>query len=136
MAVTKANTQVKWNGGNNDYTLTSGSAISGDAHTFYGSSVMAMITLKADNTGTPASGDTVDFYLLYTTGDPDGSSVEEYDTVDHGMHIASLDTNKDDPARKTVEIPVSALGFKVYAKNNASSNSIKVSSEVYETRVS
>ena len=136
MAVTKANIQVTWDGGDSDYTLTNGSVVSSDAHTFDGSAVMAMITLKADNTGTPASGDTVDFYLLYTTGDPDGSSAEEYDTVDHGMHIASLDTNKDDPARKTVEIPVSALGFKVYAKNNASSNSIKVSSEVYETRVS
>ena len=55
---------------------------------------------------TPASGDTVDFYILYTTGDPDGAATDEYDTVAHAMHVTTLDTNSEDPARKTVEIPV------------------------------
>ena len=52
------------------------------------------------------------------------------------MHIASLDTNADDPAIKTVEIPVSAKGFKVYAKNNDPNATITVSAEVYETIIS
>jgi hypothetical protein len=41
----------------------------------------AMITLKADNSGTPASGDTVDFYALLSCGDPDGSGGDEFRTM-------------------------------------------------------
>ena len=135
MAISKSNTQVTWSSATSKAVGSSSNETS-DAHTFSSNSVTAMITVKADLSGTPASGDTVDFFLLYTTGDPDAASSDEYDSVGHGMHIASLDTNADDPAIKTVEIPVSAKGFKVYAKNNDPNATITVSAEVYETIIS
>jgi len=135
MATTKSNVQVTWSSATSKSVSSSSNATS-DAHTFDASSVSAMITVKANHGGTPASGDTVDFFLLYTTGDPDAASTDEYDSSGHGMHIATLDTNTDNPAIKTVEIPVSAKGFKVYAKNNDSNSDITVSAEVYETIIS
>lgn len=135
MAISKSNTQVTWSSATSKAVGSSSNETS-DAHTFSSNSVTAMITIKADHSGTPATGDTVDFFLLYTTGDPDAASSDEYDSVGHGMHIASLDTNADDPAIKTVEIPVSAKGFKVYAKNNDPNATITVSAEVYETIIS
>ena len=135
MAISKSNTQVTWSSATSKSVSSSGNETS-DAHTFSSNSVTAMITIKANPGGTPASGDTVDFFLLYTTGDPDAASSDEYDTAGHGMHIATLDTNTDNPAIKTVEIPVSAKGFKVYAKNNDSNSAITVSAEVYETIIS
>ena len=135
MAVTKVNRQVEWSGGSS-VSVSASSNTTSDAHTFDSTSVSAMITTKCDNGSTPASGDTVDFYILYTTGDPDGASTDEYDTVAHAMHVTTLDTNSEAPARKTVEIPVSAKGFKVYAVNNSSSNAITISAEVYETKAS
>ena len=136
MAVSKSNTQVTWST-SNSVSVSASSNSTSDAHAFDSTSVSAMVTMKADNGGTPASGDTVDFYLLYTTGDPDGgTATDEYDTVGHAMHVATLDTNSEDPARKTVEIPVSAKGFKVYAVNNSSGRAVTVSAEVYETKAS
>ncbi len=135
MAVTKVNRQVEWSGASSVSVSASSNATS-DAHTFDSTSVSAMITTKCDNGSTPSTGDTVDFYILYTTGDPDGAATDEYDTVGHAMHVTTLDTNSEDPARKTVEIPVSAKGFKVYAVNNSSSNAITISAEVYETKAS
>ena len=135
MAVSKSNTQVTWSSATSKSVSSSSNATS-DAHTFSSNAVAAMITIKADHSGTPASGDTVDFFLLYTTGDPDASSDDEYDSSGHGMHLATLDTNTDDPAIKTVEIPVSAKGFKIYSENNDSNASITVSAEVYETLIS
>lgn len=135
MAVSKSSTQVLWSTAN--YISVSASSNStSDAHTFDSTSVSAMISMKADNDGTPSSGDTIDFYLLYTTGDPDGAGADEYDTAGHGMHVGVLNTNSEDPVRKTVEIPVSAKGFKVYAVNNSSGRAITVSAEIYETTAS
>ena len=135
MAVSKTNTQVTWSAAT-DKAVSASSNETSDAHTFTSTAVAAMVTVKANHGGTPASGDTVDFFLLYTTGDPDAASSDEYDTSGHGMHIATLDTNSDNPAIKTVEIPVSAKGFKIYAKNNDSNATITVSAEVYETIIS
>lgn len=73
MAITKSETQITWAAANNLSVAASGNGTS-DAFSFDTASLLAMITLKADNNGTPAAGDTVTFYLLYTTGDPDGAS--------------------------------------------------------------
>ncbi len=133
MAVSKGSTQVTWSA-SSSVSVSSGTTATSDAMTFASDSFDGMITCKADNGGTPASGDTVDFYILYTTGDPDGASTDEYDAADtlHGTFLCQLDTNTTDPAQRTVQIPVSAKGFKIYASNNASSNSITVSAELYE----
>ena len=133
MAITKAETQIVWSAANN-LSVSAGSTGTSDAFTFDATSFNATITLKADNNGTPTSGDKVDFYLLYTNGDPDGTSSDEYDSATQGTWLATLDTNTNDPAQTTVAINPSAKGGKIYAKNNAGSNGITASATMYETK--
>ena len=133
MAITKAENQITWSAANSVSVAASGNATS-DAFSFDAASLLAMITLKADNNGTPASGDTVTFYLLYTTGDPDGTGADEYDTTTQGTPLAVVDTSVSDPAQVTVQVCPSAKGGKIYAKNNAGSNGITVSATMYETK--
>ena len=91
-----------------------------------------MITLKADNDGTPASGDTVEFYLLATCGDPDGNSADEYPLDDDdGLLLAVLDTFANDPTVKTAACPVAKAG-KLFAKNSSSGRAITVSACINE----
>ena len=134
MAVSKTNQQVK-------FSLASFVSVSADSQAtsdiinLSTNSVAAQLTVKSDHTGSPSSGDTVDFYILYSTGDPDGAGIDEYDTPGHALHVAILDLNIEDPAQKTVDIPVSAKAFKVYVDNNGAST-VTCSTEVYETLVS
>lgn len=92
------------------------------------------VLLKADNGGTPASGDTVDFYLLTEIGDPDADpdSVDEFTTAGHGLFLYQLDTNTEDPAISPVVAIPSCDSAKIYAVNNAASNSITVSGQMLE----
>ena len=133
MAITKSETQIQWSAANSVSLAASGTTTS-DAFVFDATSFLAMITLKADNNGTPASGDSVTFYLLYTTGDPDGTGADEYDTTTQGTLLALLDTNTSDPAQTTVAVNPSAKGGKIYAVNNNASRAITISATMYETK--
>jgi len=133
MAITKAENQITWAAANSVSVAASGNATS-DAFSFDATSLLAMITLKADNNGTPAAGDTVTFYLLYTTGDPDGTGADEYDTTTQGTPLAVVDTSVSDPAQTTVQICPSAKGGKIYAVNNNATRAITVSATMYETK--
>ena len=126
MAVANNEQQVTWSS-SNAVSISAGGTETSDAVTFSSSAFAAMITLKTDNSGTPASGDTVDFYALLSCGDPDGSAGDEFPNDDSdGIFLTRLDTNADDPAIATVVLPM-AKAAKIYAKSNASSNSITVS---------
>jgi len=131
MAVANNEQQVTWSS-SNSVSVSAGGSQTSDAVSFSATAFDAMITLKADNNGTPASGDTVDFYALLSCGDPDGASSDEYpnDNSD-GIFLARLDTDADDPAIATVGLPV-GKGAKVYAKSDASSNAITVSACINE----
>ena len=63
MAISKSNTQVTWSSANSKSVASSSNETS-DAHTFSSNSVTAMITIKADHGGTPASGDTLIFFCF------------------------------------------------------------------------
>lgn len=135
MAVSKSPTQITFSGANS--ILVSGdSQVTSDNMAFSSNSVAAQITLYADHSGTPVTGDTVDFYILYSTGDPDGSGTATYDTPGHGLHLTNLDLNTDDPAQRTVEVSACAANFQIYIDNNAASNGITCASEFYEILVS
>ena len=126
MTVANNDHQVTWSS-SNSISVSAGSTQTSDAITLSTSAFAAMITLKADNSGTPASGDTVDFYALLSCGDPDGSAGDEYPNDDsHGIFLARLDTTADDPAIVTVSLPV-AKAAKIRAKSNAWSNAVTVS---------
>ena len=131
MAISKGLTQVTWSSSNST-TITAGSNATSDAMTFGATSFRASLQVKADNSGTPASGHTVDIYILYTNGTVDGAEgTDTYDTRTQGTWIATIDTNTDDPGVHTVEINPASKGFKLYAVNNAA-NSVVVSAQLYE----
>jgi hypothetical protein len=126
MAITNNAVQVTWSA-SNSVSVTAGSNQTSDAETVTGDDCPSVtLTLKADNAGTPASGDTIDFYVEKTAGDPDGTGGNEYAT--QREFLAQLDTNTTDPALETVEFSILGVeSWKLYAESNASSNSITVS---------
>jgi hypothetical protein len=135
MPVSKSLIQVTWDTGSLTNSLSAGSSENSDAFSFSSTSFEAMITCKCDNASTPQSGDTTDFWLLFTTGDPDGAEVsDEYDSDDHGMFLCNLDTSDDDPALCTVRIPVAAKGGKIRATNNSGGRSTTISCQIYEAK--
>lgn len=107
-------------------TILAGNNATSDMFPIPSTASFGHIQLKADNAGTPAAGDTVDFFLLLTCGDPDGALADEYDTVGHALPLGTLDTDSEDPALRTVNCPIVKAG-KLYAVNNSAGRSIIVS---------
>lgn len=135
MAISKSPTQITFSAANSG-VLAADSQLNSDTNSLASNSVTAMITCKVETTGTPTAGDTVDFYARFCTGDPDGSGDDEFDSVGHALHLMNIDLTTDNPAQKTVTIPVSAKSFKLYIDNNSSGLSVTSSAEYYETIVS
>lgn len=133
MALTNTETQVTWSASDTQ-SVTSGSNATSDAVTFNATSISASISMKADNAGTPASGDTITFYALYSNGDTDNTGGDEYDTTTQGHVLAVVDTNADDPAQKTAQLDVTRKAVKIYAVSAAASNSITVSCRITDKR--
>jgi hypothetical protein len=132
MAIANNEQQVQWSS-SDSVSVSAGSNQTSDAITLSTACYDAMITMKADNAGTPASGDTVEIYALQSCGDPDGASATEYPAdEDDGVLLAVLDTYANDPMIKTVGLPGGAPFIKIFAKSNASSNSITVSACINE----
>jgi hypothetical protein len=133
MVVANNEKQIEWATADSK-SVAAASEETSDAITYSTAAFEGTITLKADNDGTPADGDTVDFYLLNSAGDPDGAGAAEYpnDETD-GLFLARLDTYTpgNDPAIATVAIPVS-VSAKVFAKNNSSGRAITVSACINE----
>lgn len=134
MAISRQEKQITWSAANS-LSIAAGGTGTSDAFAFDADAFQASISFKADNNGTPASGDTVDFYLLWTSGDPDGAGADEYDGTNsaHAYLLGRIDTNAQDPAQRTVDIPASPKGGKVHAKNNSGGRAITVSATIYET---
>lgn len=122
--------QVTWAAANS-VSIPFGNNATSDVFTFSTNSSFGHMQIKADNNGTPAAGDTVDFFLLLTCGDPDGAGAAEYDTVNHALPLGTLDTNAEDPALRTVNCPI-VLGGRVYAVNNSAGRAITVSACILE----
>lgn len=135
MALTRQETQVTWPTAVNSIAVAAASAQLSELVTLDATCIDASITLKALNGGTPASGDTVDFYLATSSGDPDGAAAYEYPAnVAHMRHLGRIDTNLQNPDVLTVKIPSAPVNGYVYAVNNASANSITVSATIEEQR--
>lgn len=134
MAVSKSAVQVQW-GGSNSVNVTAGNAQTSDVVALDATSFNAMVQLKA-TTGSPASGDKIDFYINYSTGDPDANpdTADEYDSQTQGTWLAQLDCQANNPALTTVPINPSAKSYKLYAKSSAATNTITVSAQMYESK--
>lgn len=126
--------QVQWAGANSLSIAAAANATS-DAFAFSTKASSGHIQLKADNDEAPAAGDTVDFFLLLTCGDPDGAGADEYDTPGHAIPLGTLDTNTEDPAIRTVNCPI-VKGGRIYAVNNCPFKAVIVSACILEKTVS
>ena len=136
MAITRAETQVKWST-SDSVSVTAGSNQTSDEITLDATCIAAAIHLKADNSTTPASDDIIYFWLLQTGGDPDGSSTDEYDdTAERPLFLASIDTSNSDPGLTTVPLPLPQAHCKLYAEgaSEGTTNSITVSATITEQR--
>lgn len=135
MAITRVETQVEW-GASNSVSVSAGSSQTSDEFNLDATCINAQVTLKADNSTTPANDDQIHFWLLQTSGDPDGAGSDEFDTTGHALLLAILDTNDEDPAIATVPLPIPQKGAKLYAEGvtAGTTNSITVSATVTEQR--
>jgi len=135
MAITRAENQVTWSAANSVSVAANNSQTS-DIVTIDATTINARITLKADNSTTPAADDQIYFWALESSGDPDGASTDEYSTVSHGTLLAIVDTAAEDPAIKTVELPLPQRGLKIYAEGTSagSTNAVTVSATITEQK--
>jgi hypothetical protein len=137
MALTRANTTlIQWSAADS-VTVNDGTTyFTSDAQLFNDTTVAASLSVDANNAGTPQSGDTVDIFVSWTGGNVDGSAGDDYDTSLHALYLGRLDTNSQDPARKTWSLDVGAKGLKVMAlgNSNAGTRNIVVRAALHEVR--
>lgn len=119
MASSRVSTALVWSATNN-VTISSATAVASDAFTYNAEDWDASIQVNADNAGTPASGDYIDLWIAYTSGDVLGDAGSDYDTNEHATQIGRLntygtDTPGEDPARGTYKLDTAPLGFKLIA---------------------
>ena len=122
MAITRGENKVTWSA-SNSVSVTANSSQTSDIVTIDATTISARITLKVN----AASGDQpMLFWLLESSGDPDGASTDEYSTSAHGTFLASLDRSVNNPAIKTVNLPLLQKGLKIYADGITASTSINM----------
>lgn len=126
MAFSTNEIQVTWTSSNTTSVSASGTANSDDI-SFSVSAIYAEIMVKADNSGTPADGDTLDVYLQ-KKADPDADSSDDYESI--GSFLVQLDTYDNDPAVRVISIPVGFNG-RLHVENNGAS-AMTVSAKVIE----
>ena len=125
MALTRNGTQILWSSAVTKTVSSNSATTTSDAFTFDSTDVAALLTLYASTAGTPASGDVIDFYIAWTTGDALGAGgASTYDTTEHAQFLCRLDnvaanSPGEQPAQRTIPIPVAATGFKVIAVTSA-----------------
>jgi len=139
MAVANNELQIVWSSANYKDLTTGAPSATSDLMALSGGTVDALVTVKADNQGAAADGDTVDLYALVSAGDADDDTTDDYphDETD-GDFLAQLDTYNmvsGDIAIATVRLKV-GVGVKIYAISSAASNTIRVSAVVNEKVVS
>ena len=134
MGITRQETKVLWTGSANSDSIGAGSSEESLEVNLDATCVRAQITLKVDNSTSPAADDQINFWMLQTSGDPDGAAGDEFDTDAHATHLAELDTNSEDPALKTVNLPLPQKGFKLLAEGitAGTTNAITVSATITE----
>lgn len=130
------NTTLQWSGVSSQSLSTTG-RVGSDAVAIDADAVEGAIRVLVDNSGTPASGDTVDLWISWTV---DGTN---YDTDEHSQFLGRLDTfgtndPGEDPAAKTYAIRVNAKrGFKLIARaNQGAARAITLSAVYNEQRMS
>lgn len=117
MPSSRVETQITWSAASS-VTVNSATVVASDAFTFNAEDWDADLQVHVDNQGTPASGDVVDVYIAYTTGDILGDTGSDYATTEHADYLGRIDTVAantpgEDPASRGFRIRTAPLGFKV-----------------------
>lgn len=118
MALSINEAQITWSSASS-VSLSTNSRVDSDAVSNNAGDLNGSISISADNSGTPASGDVVDVYIKWTSGDVLGDSGDDYDTDEHAQFLCRLDTYAtntpgEDPARATVPLTLAGKkGFKL-----------------------
>lgn len=139
MASSRNEQQILWSAASS-ITLSSATRQVSDAVTLNVEDWDGEIQVYADNQGTPASGDVVDCYIHYTTGDVLGDSGDDYPTNEHAEFLCRLDTFAtntpgEDPASRAVPIRTTAKGFKISVESpNAATRNVVVRARVITHR--
>ena len=134
MALTINEVQVQWTGPADSLSVGSGASADSLEFSIDQTCFQLSVQCKADNDGTVAAGDTVDFFLLATLGDPDGTGGDEFETPGHAQFLMRLDTNDEDPALLTVPLNSNIKKGKIRAVNNSAGRAITVSATLQEKR--
>jgi len=129
MAMSTIETQVTWATAN-FRTVTSGVEVVSDTFILGDACVAASVQVSADNSGTPASGDTAICRIQWSNGDVLGNTGDDFDTTEHAEHLGMLDTfltntPGEDPARRTYHLHLGGsrkLRIAVTCPNAASRN--------------
>lgn len=140
MPLTRNETQITW-GGYNAVTLNSSDLTWSDPIVFDATDIAGGLVVLVDNQGTPASGDTVELWLGYTTGNVDGTPGDDYVLGEHAIYAGLLDTYGvntpgEDPARKAISIDVQSFkGFMLGVKAaNAGTRNVVVNARLQTQR--
>ena len=117
MASSKNATQITWSAANS-VTVSSATVVWSDAFTFNAEYWQAELQVDANNAGSPASGDTCEVYVSYSTGDILGDSGDDFASVEHAEFLFRLDTfgtntPGEDPANRSAPVRCGAKAFKV-----------------------
>lgn len=127
MALTRQNRSITWAAAGSK-TLTTSARADSDAMALDATDVAGAIQIKADNQGTPASGDVVYVWIKWS---PDGTT---FDTDEHAEGPYALDTYAsnapgEDPAVMTIPIyPGRAHSYKLSVScANAATRNVIVS---------
>lgn len=127
---------VTWSASSTKSLTSNTTREASDAVSINADAVQASLQVKIDNSGTPASGDTVDLWISWS---PDASV---YDTEEHAQFLGRLDTYAtndpgEDPASRTYTLNVSGKqSFKLLARGNqAASRNVTLSAIYNEHRM-
>ena len=133
MGLSTETNQVTWSAANTKSVAASGTE-DADDYTFDVTCSRAMLQIKADNSGTPASGDIANLYAALK-GDPDQDTTDEYDSVQ--TFVTSLDTYNDaDPAVKSMPFyPIAGQTYQFSIENEGAS-AMTCSIRITEEKVS
>lgn len=119
MGLGRTEQQILWSGANSK-TLNAATRFDSDEYVIDSSVVAISLSVRADNQGTPASGDVVNIYVKWSNGDiTGGGGANTFNTDEYAMPFTVLDTYStntpgEDPADKTLPIdPKMGKSFKL-----------------------
>lgn len=141
MGLGRTEQQVLWSGSNSK-TLSAATRADSDEIVIDSSVVAAAVQVRVDNQSAAQTGDVLNVYIKWSTGDLDaGGGSNDYDTDEYAMHLMTLDTYAtntpgEDPATRTLPIDVNmgkAFKLSIDAPNAGSRNMVVNSRVLFRT---